>query len=366
MGPKGQLLHTRLELLVAGMAQLRHDGQFYEPNLDGTAGDYISFEAWEWPQGVGLYGLVRLWQHTRDAALLAKIESWYDRRIGEGLPDMNINTTAPMLALSVLWAETRDLKWSDVLADWADRLIVSIPRTPEGGFQHDVSDKVNTNELWDDTLFMAGLFLASYGQAAGRRDLVNEAERQFLVHARYLADTETGLWFHGWTFEGRHNFARARWGRGNSWIIVSILDLMDMADIQAPVRDFLLGVLDCQISALLEMQSPDGSWHTLLDDPTSYPEMSATAGIGYGLLKAARLGIGPKGCAEAGLKALEAVLANIDDKGMVGNVSYGTRMGHDLQFYRSIPIHPTGYGQALAILCLTEGLIHASSIEAAA
>jgi unsaturated rhamnogalacturonyl hydrolase len=29
-------------------------------------------------------------------------------------------------------------------------------------------------------------------------------------------------------------------------------------------------------------------------------------------------------------------------------------MGHDLQFYRDIPIQPTGYGQALAILCLVE------------
>ena len=36
-------------------------------------------------------------------------------------------------------------------------------------------------------------------------------------------------------------------------------------------------------------------------------------------------------------------------------------MGHDLQFYRDIPIQPTGYGQALAILCLTEGVIHAES-----
>ncbi len=52
------------------------------------------------------------------------------------------------------------------------------------------------------------------------------------------------------------------------------------------------------------------------------------------------------------------MLANIDEKGVVANVSYGTRMGHDLQFYRDIPIQPTGYGQALAILCLTEGLNH--------
>jgi unsaturated rhamnogalacturonyl hydrolase len=60
------------------------------------------------------------------------------------------------------------------------------------------------------------------------------------------------------------------------------------------------------------------------------------------------------------------VLASIDRDGMVANVSYGTRMGRDLQFYRDIPIHPTGYGQALAILCLTEGLRHLDSKAEAA
>ncbi|TGU86025.1 glycoside hydrolase family 105 protein, partial [Mesorhizobium sp. M00.F.Ca.ET.151.01.1.1] len=92
----------------------------------------------------------------------------------------------------------------------------------------------------------------------------------------------------------------------------------------------------------------------------------ATAGFGYGLLKAARLGIGSTECRAAGLRALEAVVANIDDKGVVANVSYGTRMGHDLQFYRDIPIQPTGYGQALAILCLTESLLHLRSKAEAA
>jgi unsaturated rhamnogalacturonyl hydrolase len=181
-----------------------------------------------------------------------------------------------------------------------------------------------------------------------------------------LADPRTGLWFHGWTFAGRHNFAGALWGRGNAWITIGILDLVGLADIGEPVRGYLLGILEAQISALLRLQAPSGAWHTLLDDPSSYEEMSATAGFGYGLMKASRLGIGPSGCRDSGLKALAAVSANIDTQGVLGKVSYGTRMGRDLQFYRDIPLHPTGYGQALAILCLTEGLRHVNAkVEAA-
>lgn len=366
MLPDSCAINERLVLLVSGMVNLRHDGSYHEPNLDGTAGDYISFASWEWPQGVGLYGLVRLWLHNRDAELKAQIEAWYSDRIASGLPPLNVNTTAPMLALCLLWRETRDPRWHDVLDDWANRLLTAMPRTPEGGLPHIVSDKINDQELWDDTLVMVGLFLACYGEASGRRELVDEACRQFLVHARFLADPHSGLWFHGWTFEGRHNFARAFWARGNSWITLGILDLIELADIGVPVRQYLLGILDTQISALLPLQTSSGAWHTLLDDPTSYEEISATAGFGYGLLKSARLGLGPQGCREAGLRALGIVMANIDKTGTVANVSYGTRLGHDLQFYRDIPIQSTGYGQALAILCLTEGLMYLKTLEVSA
>lgn len=63
-----------------------------------------------------------------------------------------------------------------------------------------VSDGINEKEIWDDTLFMVVLFLGHYGTVSGRQDLVDEAVRQFLLHARYLNDPQTGLWFHGWSF----------------------------------------------------------------------------------------------------------------------------------------------------------------------
>jgi unsaturated rhamnogalacturonyl hydrolase len=354
----GTAIVRTLDRLVDGMVALRHGGEFDEPNLDGTPGDYISFDSWEWPQGVGLYGLVRYWEHTGDARHKALIEAWYERRLAAGLPPLNVNTTAPMLGLSLLWARTGDERWRPHLDRWADRVMGELPRTEEGGFQHVVSDGVNPGEIWDDTLFMVCLFLAAYGRAAERPELVEEATRQFLLHAHYLTDTKTGLWFHGWTFEGRHNFARALWARGNAWITAGVLDFIELGDIRGGTREFLLGCFRTQVEALLRLQHRDGGWHTLLDDPSSYVETSATAGFGYGLLKAARIGVSGDEVRFAGLRALDCVMANIDQNGTVGNVSYGTRMGRDLQFYRDIPIQPTAYGQALAILFLAEAVRH--------
>lgn len=354
----GPRLRDTLDRLVNGLVGLRDEGRFDEPNLDGTRGDYISFDVWEWPQGVGLYGLVQLWLENGDPKLLTVLEDWYARALERGLPALNVNTTAPMLALSLLWRRTREDRWGKVLHDWADRVIAEAPRTAEGGFQHDVSDKVNEGELWDDTLFMVALFLAAFGEASDRRSLVIEAERQFLVHARYLTDPGTGLWFHGWSFGRRDNFARARWARGNAWITAALADLPGLCTVSPSVDLFLGGVLSSQAKALLTLQTSDGAWRTLLDDRDSYRETSATAGIAYGLMKAGRQGRLPEPARRAGLSALTYVLSQIDDTGTVRGVSYGTRMGHDLQFYRDIPIQPTGYGQSLAILCLSEALHH--------
>ena len=124
MALNGHDIRNGLERLVAGMTGLKHDGRFHEPNLDGTAGDYISFDSWEWPQGVGLYGLIKLWLFTGRDDLRQLIEAWYRDRIEAGLPQLNVNTTAPMLGLSVLWAKTRDPRWQPLLDDWANRVIV--------------------------------------------------------------------------------------------------------------------------------------------------------------------------------------------------------------------------------------------------
>ena len=149
---------------------------------------------------------------------------------------------------------------------------------------------------------------------------------------------------------GCHNFARARWARGNSWAIAGLLDYLDIAQPTGGVRPFLEGCIRRHAEALLVHQDASGGWHTLLDDPGSYLEASGSAGIAYGFLRGARLGLLGEEYRRAGLRALAWVVGNIDTQGTLQNVSYGTRMGHDLQFYRDIPCQPTAYGQALALL----------------
>ena len=171
-------------------------------------------------------------------------------------------------------------------------------------------------------------------------------------------DRETGLWFHGWSYDGQHNFARARWARGNSWLTMVIPDFLELVDLpeHRAVRRYLIQVLNAQIAALAKCQDDSGLWHTLLDDPHSYLEASATAGFAYGILKAVRKRYVAAEYAEVAEKAIRGVVKNISPEGELLQTSFGTGMGGNLDFYREIPLTSMPYGQAMAILCLTEYL----------
>ena len=77
-----------------------------------------------------------------------------------GFPAKNVNTTAPLLAMSFFAEHEGRDDYMEVCREWAQWIMDSFPRTKEGGFQHITSDTLNEQELWDDTLFMTVLFLA--------------------------------------------------------------------------------------------------------------------------------------------------------------------------------------------------------------
>ncbi|EGT5679973.1 glycoside hydrolase family 88 protein [Cronobacter turicensis] len=333
-------------------------GQFLLRLDDGRVIDTKGWAGWEWTHGVGLYGIYQYYRQTGDDRMRAVIDDWFAARFAEGATTKNVNTMAPFLTLAYRYEETRDaalLPWLETWAEWA---MYEMPRTDHGGMQHITLAEENHQQMWDDTLMMTVLPLAKIGKLLGRQEYVDEAVYQFLLHVENLMDRETGLWFHGWNYEGCHNFANARWARGNSWVTIVIPDFLELMDWpeRHPVRRYLTQVLERQAAALAACQDESGLWHTLLDDPDSYLEASATAGFACGLLKAVRKRYIGKAYAAVAEKAIKGVVANVSPQGELLQVSFGTGMGSDLDFYRQIPLTSMPYGQAMAILCLTEYL----------
>ena len=317
--------------------------------------DLRKYEHWEWTQGVGLYGVWKLYDRTKDERYKNILARYYAKQFEIGLPSKNVNTVTPLLPLSYMLDELDVPAYRDTCREWAEWIYKDFPRTKEGGLQHITSDSVNEGELWDDTLFMTVLFLDNMGRVLNRPEYCEEAEYQFLLHVKYLADRKTGLWYHGWSFKEKSHFAAAFWGRGNCWITAAIPEFLAAPGRTPAVRKLLIATWRHQVEALLQYQEPNGMWHTVVDDPDSYVEASATCGFAYGILKGVSLGFGEESWIEPALRALEPIIGYTDEEGVVHQVSYGTPMGRESKdFYKNIELKPMPYGQALAMLFFME------------
>ena len=292
-----------------------HDktGEFLLRLDDGRVIDTKGWAGWEWTHGVGLYGIWQYYCQTGDDGMRDIIDSWFADRFAEGATTKNVNTMSPFLTLAYRYEETRNPAWLPWLESWAEWAMHEMPRTAHGGMQHITLAEENAQQMWDDTLMMTVLPLAKIGKLLNKPEYVEEAVYQFLLHVQNLMGRETG-------------------------------------------RRYLTQVLNAQIAALATCQHDSGLWHTLLDDPDSYLEASATAGFAYGILKAVRKRYVAAEYAEVAEKAIRGIVKNISPEGELLQTSFGTGMGSDLEFYRQIPLTSMPYGQAMAILCLTEYL----------
>ena len=363
-------LRKKLNLVIEKLLNL--GGPDNAKELEENGGEAIGFFArdfgireWDWPQGVGLYGLLKIMETDNNEKYKEFLHDWFKENIAQGLPSRNINTTTPLLTLAELNDMYQDPEFEKLCLNWAAWLMNCLPRTKEGGFQHVTSAngdrqgvRLNENEMWIDTLFMTVLFLNKMGQKYKNEEWINEGIHQVLMHIKYLYDTKTGLFYHGWTFNERNNFGGIFWCRGNSWFTLGILDYVDMfkGSLNPGVKTCIIDTYKAQTAALKKLQSKSGLWHTVLDDPTSYEEVSGTAAIAAGILKGIRLGILDDSYLDCAERAIKGILKNIDKDGTVLNVSGGTGMGMNAEHYKNILIAPMAYGQSLTILALAEAL----------
>ncbi|KAG2730713.1 hypothetical protein G9P44_006290 [Scheffersomyces stipitis] len=349
-----------IKSLIQNLVNIKDNtGQFLLKLPDGKVVDTKGWiTGWEWTHGIGLYGMWHYFKMNNKPEVMSLICEWYSSLvIGKDDSNLkNVNTMSVFLTMANVYEFNGNKKYLPYLETWGEWAMYELKRTKCGAIQHVTYLTDNHGQMWDDSLMMTVMPLAKIGKLLNREHYIEESKKQMLLHIKYLTDTKTGLWFHGFTFDGNHHFAGALWARGNSWITIVIPEFIELLELDSgnALREVLIEALNSQVETLTRLQNDSGMWHTLLDDPTSYTESSATAGFAYGILKAVRMGyIDPKFRA-VGVKAINAVMKNIDYKGELINTSFGTGMGDTLQFYKDIPLTSMPYGQAMAIMALVE------------
>jgi len=228
------------------------------------------------------------------------------------------------------------------IADWVTH---KQDRLPDGTLWR---PRVMGGTVWPDDLYMGGVFLVRLGLYRGDQKFIDDAAEQIIHQAALEQDTD-GLWFHGY-FVAQKEHAPFKWGRGNGWAMVTMVETLTAMSPKDPLRPKLLDILRRQIDGLKRVQAPDGAWRQVLDKPDLWEETSCTAMFAYGIARSVNLGwIGPENMAMA-RKAFTAVARHVNADGKVSGTCQGTSIGTDLDYYimREHPADdPHGWGAVM-------------------
>jgi rhamnogalacturonyl hydrolase YesR len=133
------------------------------------------------------------------------------------------------------------------------------------------------------------------------------------------------------------------WGRGNGWVLMALADTMEMMDRNHTSFSALQQIGLHLAHGLRAAQDRDGLWHTLLNDPTSYAECSASSMNVYGLLKLVRLKALPPSYKKTALRGWAAINARYVKNGVVTGVS-GSTDPHPVEVYKKIEVGTETWG----------------------
>jgi unsaturated rhamnogalacturonyl hydrolase len=332
-----------------------------------------SIDKWDWEGGVAMVGLMHAYEATKDEKILDYVESWVRARFAEGLSDPRLkepicdidqwadtarfshpNHAAPAWATLMLYQYRPQPEYYKIVEQYVDFLIKYACRV-EGEENH-IRDEPWTegaighipNQIWDDTLAMTIPLLARYGAMFDQPEIIDIAVNEALAHARYLQDPKTGLWYHGWNSETQDNMAGAFWGRGNGWVVISMIDLLEWIPEDHYKRAQIMKTLNLQLAGLLRVQHKNGLWHTVVTRPDFYLETSGSSAVTAGLLYAQSKNWQNGDFQPYAQKALQAVYKKVSSDGSVTDVSAGTGgNAKSIDIYNNIPhneIRPFGQG----------------------
>lgn len=331
------------------MANLIFDKVQIEATIDKIVDRTMRMDmTWDWPCGVAYYGICEAYEVTKNERYLQLVKDRVDEYIELGLPRWTVNTCSMGHCLITLYQHTGDEKYLNIAKSKVEYLEKEALRFGDHVLQHTVS--VNNDfpeQAWADTLFMAGFFLLRMGVLLKDEQLIDDALNQYYWHIKYLQNPSSGLWYHGYDNIAGDHMSGIYWGRANAWAAFTMSQvggILPQCYLYPKYID-VAGSLNEQLAALKVYQTENGLWRTVVDDPESYEEISASAGIA-----AAMLTRGNPLHSKYINKAIKGLLANVSEDGKVMNVSGGTAVMRDKEGYRGIPkAYIQGWGQGLAL-----------------
>lgn len=237
---------------------------------------------------------VRSWTHhhltlqpTYEARNIKSVHGGGEQVQGIYLYDYCGNWGFPLVDRSVLTGALRE-RADAVAREVGDHIITGAARGPEGVVLHGG----HAYTVWVDTLYYTAAPLARLYAETGERRYADEAVKQCLLHARYLLDDRTGLFFHDWSPESGMRSSNF-WARGNGWIIMAFAETLRHVDESFQAYSELVEIYRRLVDGLLRYRQSSGMWRLIPENDDSPLETSGTTmfltgmtiGIGLGILE---------------------------------------------------------------------------------
>jgi unsaturated rhamnogalacturonyl hydrolase len=314
---------------------------------------------YDWGEATLFIGLLKTYERTHNVAYIDYVARWaalytsksreelleldatgsHRDESGEGVGPIpgDCNRWVPGVVMLSLFQERNNQSYLRMVQMITDFIRESAERSPEGGLDH----WTGSHEYWVDTLYMACPLLARFGKSENKPAYVDDAARQFILHAHYLQDEKTGLFNHMWDWQ-TGQLTPVLWGRGNGWVLMA-LATMEMMDRNDNSFSALQQIALHLAHGLRAVQDREGLWHTVLNDPTSYTECSASSMYVYGLLKLVRLKVLPPPYKKVALRGWAAINARYIKDGVVTGVS-GSTDPHPVEVYKKIEVGTETWG----------------------
>jgi unsaturated rhamnogalacturonyl hydrolase len=295
------------------------------------------FRIWGFGEGIGVRALLATGDPLHEGFVRGLFASW----LGRGGPRTSEDHVAPGSELLALHERSGER----ALLDAARRLALLLTSLPEleGVRLHRADQPGFKRQIWVDCVHVDGPFLARFARVSGRHEYFDEAARQLLTYARLLQEP-SGLFRHGW--EGACGPNGQLWARGNGWALTGLLDTAAELPPEHGAIPEIRQRIDTLLRALERHQAPDGLWHTLIDDQSTYRETTLAAMLGYALH-------GRAGSFERMRSAAEtAVLQNVSPAGELALTSEATPVA-ERHMYATRPfgVYPWGQGPLILLYC---------------
>lgn len=270
----------------------------------------LAMQRHSWEQGVASHALLDLGRDDLvvPMALDAVTRQTADGRLGE-LDDSGLVNCG---ALGEVVHRVASRTGSAECAAGFDRqvrwLVETCPRAADGTLFH----LEGTHQVWVDSVYMLLPVLV----LAGRPD---EALRHLRGHADRLFDPSSGLYAHQYDEDSGTLLRAAHWGTGNGWVVAGLARAVHLlADPAHELHAVATAHARTVIDACLAHRGPDGTFHDVLDDASTFTELNVAQMLAYALFTGVADGwLPPDPYAATARSLLATAVAHMTPEGFV-------------------------------------------------